>query len=364
MILAELPDYLKGLGGGQFIGLIIGLATLSAALSRPFSGKLTDKWGRVPVMVLGSAVGFLVCISYPLLTSVFGFLFLRFMHGFATGFKPTGTAAYVADIVPENSRGEAMGIASFFSTTGMAMGPSIGSWIFLETDINTLFYTSSAFSIGSILILFGMKETLKERKRFSPSMMKIGKHEVFEHSVLPAAIVMLLTMIAFGTILTLSPDFSRFVGIENKGLFFSFYTFSSMISRVIGGKTSDKVGRVAVLKLSSLIIFGSMIFIGFAEDPVWFLTGALIYGIGNGLTNPTLFAWTVDLSPNNQLGKGIATTYIFLELGIFSGSFFWGSIYGNDPDRLPWLYATSGLFSLVALIYLFTIKPQRVKVKA
>jgi MFS family permease len=100
MIIPELPSYLSSIGGEEYKGYIISLFTLSAGLSRPFSGKLADKIGRMPVMVFGVMVCFLVSLFYPLLTTVSGFLFLRFLHGFSTGFTPTGTSAYVADIVP------------------------------------------------------------------------------------------------------------------------------------------------------------------------------------------------------------------------------------------------------------------------
>ena len=75
MLIPELPAYLTGLGGAEYKGLIIALFTLTAAISRPFSGKLTDTIGRVPVMAVGSLVCFLCGFLYPILTSVAGFFF-------------------------------------------------------------------------------------------------------------------------------------------------------------------------------------------------------------------------------------------------------------------------------------------------
>jgi len=359
MVLPELPDYLESMGGEEYLGLIIALATLSAGISRPFSGKLTDQWGRIPVMIFGSVVGMIVCFLYPALTSVFGFLTLRFLHGFATGFKPTGTYAYVSDISNAENRGEAMGIASFFGSSGMAMGPTFGSMIFLSYGMDVLFYASGIASILSIAILAGMKETVKDRKPFHPRMLKVGKDEVFESTVIPASIVMLLSMVAFGTLLTLSPDFSHYLGIENKGLFFTFYTGASMVARIVGGKLSDSFGRVKVLKISTLIIFVSMVFLGYAKNPAWLFGGAMIYGIGNGLSNPTLFAWAIDLCPDKFRGRGVATIYIFLELGIGGGSLFSGWAYQQDPSRFPIIFMVSGLFALVGFIYLMMHKPKR-----
>jgi MFS family permease len=87
MLVPELPAYLSSMGGAEYKGYIIGLFTITAGIARPFSGKLTDKIGRVPVMAVGSLVCVICGLLYPLLTTVAGFLWLRLFHGFSTGFK-------------------------------------------------------------------------------------------------------------------------------------------------------------------------------------------------------------------------------------------------------------------------------------
>src|SRR5215207_1400988 len=126
MLIPELPAYLSSLGGTAYKGYIIALFTLTAGLSRPFSGRLTDTIGRVPVMAIGSIVCFVCGFLYPLFATVSGFLLLRLFHGFSTGFKPTATSAYIADIIPSNRWGEAMGIHGLCFSTGLAIGPAIG----------------------------------------------------------------------------------------------------------------------------------------------------------------------------------------------------------------------------------------------
>ena len=65
MLIPELPEYLSNMGGAEYKGLIIALFTLTAGISRPFSGRLTDTMGRVPVMAIGSIVCFVCGILYP-----------------------------------------------------------------------------------------------------------------------------------------------------------------------------------------------------------------------------------------------------------------------------------------------------------
>ncbi len=124
MIIPELPEYLTLLGGAEYKGLIISLFTITAMLSRPFSGKLADKIGRVPVMIFGASVCLVCSLFYPIVTTLAGFFLLRLVHGFSTGFTPTGTTAYLADIVPAHKRGEAMGLLGTATAVGMAGGPA------------------------------------------------------------------------------------------------------------------------------------------------------------------------------------------------------------------------------------------------
>ena len=142
MIIPELPAYLTSLGGGDYKGLIIALFTLTAGLSRPFSGKLTDTVGRVPVMIFGTLVCVCCSLLYPLLTSVAGFLLLRLFHGFSTGFKPTASSAYVADIAPVYRRGEAMGILGVSMNMGASIFPPVGSWLAGAFSLNAMFFAS------------------------------------------------------------------------------------------------------------------------------------------------------------------------------------------------------------------------------
>jgi len=180
MLIPELPAYLAGLGGAEYKGLIIALFTLTAGISRPFSGKLTDTVGRIPVMAVGSLVCFFCGFLYPILASVSGFLFIRLIHGFSTGFKPTATSAYVADLVPADRWGEAMGVHGVCFSTGLAIGPAIGSAITDHFSIDMLFYCSSAFALLSIVILANMKETLPNREKFTAKLLKIKKSDIIE----------------------------------------------------------------------------------------------------------------------------------------------------------------------------------------
>lgn len=359
MIIPELPAYLSSLGGEDYKGLIIALFTLSAGLSRPFSGKLADKIGRIPVMMVGAAVCFVVGLLYPILTFVSGFLFLRFAHGFSAGFTPTGASAYVADIVPFQKRGEAMGIQSLFGSLGMAAGPAFGGWIASIWSINTVFYCAAFTAIFSILILFRLKETLIEKEPLSFSLFKLNRHEIIEKRVLLPSIILFLSVFSFGVVLTIIPDFSTYLGIKNKGLFFAVFTISSLGIRLIAGKTSDRYGRVVVLRAAVVCMMFAMVAVAFAETKFVLLSSGVLFGAAVGMYSPTTTAWVVDRSLDKFRGRALATMYIFLESGIGVGAVISGWLYANNPENFRLVFLTSGGVAFLAFIILFFIKRDR-----
>jgi MFS family permease len=353
MLIPELPEYLSNMGGAEYKGLIIALFTLTAGISRPFSGRLTDTLGRVPVMAVGSIVCFVCGILYPVLGTVSGFLFLRLIHGFSTGFKPTATAAYVADIVPRERWGEALGLHGLCFSIGMALGPAIGSSIKLYSSMNMLFYASSVFALLSIVILMNMKETLKHKQRFSLRILKISRKDIIALEVLPAAIVTFLSYMAYGVILTLIPDWSQHLGIANKGLFFMVFTITSVMIRFGAGKASDKYGRLRLIAIGLFLLIISLVIVGFSTSIAGFLAGAALYGVSTGIVSPALNAWTVDMSFPEHRGKAMATMYIALEAGIGLGALFAGWVYQDVIAKIPMLMYGSAVMVFLSLSYVW-----------
>jgi MFS family permease len=356
MIIPELPSYLTSLGGGSYKGLIISLFTLTALISRPFSGKLADKYGRVPVIVLGSAVCFICGFLYPVVSSVAGFLLIRLVHGFSTGFTPTGQSAYLSDVIPAERRGEAMGLLGTAGTIGMAAGPALGGLLANHFSINILFYCSSLFAIFSIIILKGVKETLPTRNRFSVSMLKVNWHDLFDFGVWIPCALMVLSAFAYGAMLTIIPDFGDFTGIRNKGLLFAFFTISSLTVRLVAGRASDQYGRKSVLTISIGVIVLAMALLGFSDSPGDLMISMTLYGLGHGMTSPTLLAWATDLSSESHRGRGIASLYIAMELGIGLGAIIGAWIYSNQPTHFKHTFVTCSALGLFAFLFLLLVK--------
>jgi MFS family permease len=205
-----------------------------------------------------------------------------------------------------------------------------------------------------------MKETVKNKQKFSRSILRIKKDEIIEWRVMPSAIVTMLYYISYGALLTLVPDWSAHLGIANKGLFFMTFTISSILFRFIAGKTSDRYGRVVVIKASLIAVSISMVLLGLSNSVFSLLLASAIYGVGTGIFSPANNAWTVDLSHPEHRGKAVSTMYIALEVGIGGGALVAGWLFNDVISRVPMLFFLSGGTALIALIYMFFL-PKPIK---
>lgn len=355
MMIPELPHYLSTLGGAEHKGLIIALFTITAGVSRPFSGKLADTIGRMPVMYIGVVACVVCSLLYPLLAFVQGFLLLRLLHGFSTGFKPTGTSAYVADIVPDGRRGEAMGMLGISLSIGASASPPLGSWLVQHYHhTSPMFWASALLAVASMLILVQLPETLPRRQRFRWGLLRVSREDVFDPSALPSAITMIFCYASYGIILTLVPDLSDHVGVPNRGMFFTLFTLSSVSTRFLAGKISDRMGRVPVLKASALIMGAAMLLFAQAHTPMGLYAGSVLFGLGNGVFSPAINAWTIDLGDPQRKGRAMATMYIALEIAIGGGAALAGWYYANDFGRMPMVFYFAAAMSMGGWLYLMS----------
>ena len=352
LLVPELSDYITSLGGEDYKGATIGLFTIAALLSRPISGKLADVIGRLPVMIFGGAVCVVMSILYPLFTTVFGFLVLRFLHGMSTGFMPTGTVAYLADIIPKDRRGEAMGLIGIMNNLGMMSGYAVSGYVVQYLGLTNMFWLSGAIAFLSVAIVIGMEESLPNAIKLKAVHFKLKIEDLWDSRAKEPAILMMLTVTMFGAIITLIPDYSKGLGILNKGLFISVMTVTTILTRLFTSKMSDVRGRIFSCKIGTTFwVLGAVLLI-FRQIELFYLS-AVFCGFASGTNSPALFAWAVDVANGERAGRAMATLFIALEAGITIGAFASAFIYDNHFENFTFVFLSIAELNVGALAYLF-----------
>ncbi|HKH25172.1 MAG TPA: MFS transporter, partial [Acidimicrobiales bacterium] len=113
-------------GGGLQVGIGVGSLAVTAALLRPWVGRLGDTHGRRLLAVSGAAVVAVSIVGYAAATELWMLVLARLLTGAGEAAMFVGVATAAQDQAPDHRRGEA---ASYFSVAlygGLAVGPPIG----------------------------------------------------------------------------------------------------------------------------------------------------------------------------------------------------------------------------------------------
>ena len=127
MVLPLLPFYAQRLGGGGLIvGLLVSSFSIAQLLSAPVWGRMSDRYGRRPALLVGLAASAIAYVVFAFADSLWLLFLSRIVQG-AGGGTVGVIQAYVADALPPKDRARGLGWLSAATNAGVALGPVLGS---------------------------------------------------------------------------------------------------------------------------------------------------------------------------------------------------------------------------------------------
>jgi MFS family permease len=344
-LLATLPVYLVKLGGSSsHVGLIIGIFSATAVGLRPFIGRSTDRHGKKIFLIAGAAIISVCSGIYGFAASLLSLFFIRIIHGAGWASFGTASAAYVADVVPHERRGEAMAYYGMFSNIAMAAGPALGVILMTNAGFGFLFASSSALAIISLVLSIRLPSPPVTASRPLTKASLIEKSAIFPSSIL------LFIAITYGSIVSFLPVYASTKGISNPGIFFTVYAITVLIGRSFTGIISDRRGRTFVIMPGLILAALGLLTLAFAQSTSAFLLSAFIYGLAFAAIQPSIMALVVDRAPRERRGAAMGTFSMAMDLGIGTGSFLWGFIADKAGFEKMYL-ASAGVAAFAALLF-------------
>jgi len=321
LLLAVLPLYLRDLGGSDSqVGLVIGIFAISALFPRPFIGREIDRGGSKRFMLAGAAVFILSSFLYLLASSIPILFAVRIIHGIGMALFTTAAFALIADLAPENRRGEALGIWGTVPTMASAVAPFFGLMIRERSGDATVFIVSACLAGASLLFVTFMRDPHKVHDPDAAAAGLIEKSVFF-----PAILVISMTWV-FGAVSSFVLLFADERNIANAGLYFTASAGAVVISRIFGGKLSDQYGRWAVIIPSMGLMGVGVAILSQSNSLLTLLIGASVIGFAFGGGFPALSALAVDLAPPGRRGAAMGTFSASFEVGIGAGAMVMGVV--------------------------------------
>jgi DHA1 family multidrug resistance protein-like MFS transporter len=147
---AFLPVYaVKVVGLNELqAGLLWGIQVLATIVSKPMMGKLSDGYGRKPVIVAGMVLCALSFASFPLFKAFYLLMMAAAFFGLGEAFVTSSSAALVADICKERHFGTAMGTFGTIFDIGHASGPIVAGILIARWG-----YLHAFWSMAALLLL-------------------------------------------------------------------------------------------------------------------------------------------------------------------------------------------------------------------
>jgi len=153
-VLPVLPLYVKGpIGAGDVaVGVVVGAFAITAAIGRPFGGRLADATSRRRVLIIGlltaSAGGAMLFL--PL--GVPGLVFARLVVGFGDGWIFTAGVSWIVDLTPEERRGQVIGIFGISVWGGIAIGTVVGQALYSVGGYDWVWAFATAAPLAGLLV--------------------------------------------------------------------------------------------------------------------------------------------------------------------------------------------------------------------
>ena len=317
------------------VGVIEGVAEATAAITKVFSGVLSDYLGRRKfLLVLGYALAAFTNPICPRPTSIGWESTARFVARGGKGSRGAPRDALVADITPPHMRGAAYGLRQALDSVGALIGPllAVGLMIYFADDIRRVLWVGVAPAfIAVALLLIYVHEPGRVRADGPPK----AQLTIAAARRLPFRYWLVVLL---GAVFTLARFSEAFLVLraQDVGLELSYIPFVMIVMNVFyagaaypAGAAADRVSQRTLLLLGLALLITADLALAFAASPLVVFAGAALWGLHMAFTQGLLAKLVADNAPPELLGTGFGVFNLVSGGALLSASVIAGSLWST-----------------------------------
>ena len=362
MIHALLPIYMVTVLGTSTlaVGIIEGIAEATAAITKIFSGALSDWLGkRKGLAVLGYGMAAFTKPIFPLAPSLSWLIAARFIDRVGKGMRGAPRDALVADLASPEVRGASFGLRQSLDTIGAFVGPLLAILLMLWTANNF----QAVFWIAVIpaflafgLIAFAVKEPERPtelRKIMSPlsrvELVRLGADYWW--------------VVGIATVFTLARFSEAFLILraQSVGLPIALVPAVMVLMNIVyafaaypAGVLSDRIDRHSILIAGLTLLIVADIVLALSGGIVGVALGVVLWGLHMGLTQGLLATLVADTAPAELRGTAYGMFNLMTGLALLAASVIAGALW--DVIGPQGTFLAGAAFTAVAIAGLLALR--------
>jgi multidrug resistance protein len=363
IVLPLQPFYAQKFGATpDVITLVAASFTLTQFLCAPVWGRLSDRIGRRPVLLItifGTVIGYL----WLALTDTLIMLFVARAFGGAMAANIGVAHACVADMTQPEERSRGMGRIGAAAGLGFVAGPTIGGLLAgpdpVDPNFQLPFLAAAAFSLlAFILAVFFLRETVDRKARDAAAALKGSRLAALRDALARPNVGLLLLLVAMTpfvfsgieTILAIWTEFALAWGPEQNGYLYAFMGFTTVIVQgLMIGPLTRLYGEKRLIGGGAVSIFLGALWLpwttGYAD--IMGALGLVVFGVC--MCGPSLTSLISQHAADHERGRLLGVSQSSAGLGRILGPALSGVAYSGLGPSAPFLVGAA------VMVVMFTL---------
>ncbi|MBI2090584.1 MAG: MFS transporter [Deltaproteobacteria bacterium] len=331
MLTPTFPLYVTHLGGSPFVvGLVLASFAVTSVLFRPLIGYWADSWNEAGVLVSGllfQGASILLCFI-PVVEAT---MLANGLRGIGWAGLNTGGYSLLALTAPAARRGEAAGYYSGVQSSAAILFPAVALWLIDAPSggFRVVFVMAAALAVMGAGAGVGLGRYAPRAARApqldGSSSSRLGIFTLLERDVFLASVLLFCLHLSLPAVTSFLVLYARAIGIGNVGWYFVVSGATSLLSRPVLGRVSDKIGRGRALVAGFALQMVALLLLNAASSLTGLLISGVLYMLGFGIGSSTTLALAVERANPQRRGRAMATFSVAFPLSAGVGALLTGS---------------------------------------
>lgn len=354
IIIPLLPFYAESYGASAFmVGLLGTSFSLMQFLFSPVWGRLSDKIGRRPIILIGLAGS---CVSYLALAvadSLPLIFVARIVGGIAGANIPTAQA-YIADVTTPENRARGMGLVGAAFGLGFIFGPALGGVLSHFGPAAPMWFASALCALNFVAAWF----LLPESRHGHPERVTLGRMDAFRRALKDRRLILLLALyfIVTAAFSGFEATFALFserrfgFTMSTIGYLFAFIGMTlALVQGLLVGRAVKRIGEPLLIPIAIAIIGIGIGLVPFAGTIPALLAAIGTLAMGMGFNGPALSSMVSRLTHEDDQGGMLGLASSLASLGRVVGPAWGGWLFDHFGMTTPYLSAAAIMFVAVGV---------------